>query len=133
MDHLTERNLRNHSTRMRDIEDRLEDVVRLETYGGNRIEPSLLKITGLHPDSPTSGVRMYYGNLHAIGTLAAATTIGVTVRIPEIAPDILTPSYGGWGGLPACCGVLTRETWIGATETHTEDRVYCAVGLLLLV
>lgn len=101
--------------------------------GGTRtIRPLLLKITGLHSDSPASGVRMYVGNIYNNGTEASPTQTGVTVRIPELGADITLPSFGAWSDVRACCGVPVRETWTGATETHTLDTVYYAIGPLVI-
>lgn len=93
----------------------------------------LMRITGLHTDSPTTGVRMYKGDIYANGTGAVATQSDVTVRIPGVAANVTVPGYGSWSNLPACIGVRTTATWIGATVTHTNDTVYEAVGLLLVV
>ncbi|NLF18387.1 MAG: hypothetical protein GX595_14215 [Lentisphaerae bacterium] len=92
-----------------------------------------LKITGLHSDSPTTGVRMYKGDVYGAGTAASATLTGVTVRIPGIAADVTLPSSGAWADVPACCGMATTATWTGATTTHTADTVYEAVGLILVL
>lgn len=93
----------------------------------------LLKITGLHSDSPASGVRMYTGSIYGNGSAAVATQSNVTVRIPGIAADVTAPSYGAWADVPYCGALLTTATWTGATQTHTNDTVYEAIGLLLLV
>ena len=103
--------------------------------GGNgvgSVRALLLKITGLHSDSPASGVRMYVGSIYGNGTAAAATATGVTVRIPDIDADVTDPSFGSWGDVRACSGVPVRETWTGATETHTLDTVYYAIGPLVI-
>lgn len=92
----------------------------------------LLKITGLHSDSPASGVRMYLGDLYANGSAAAATTTGVTVRIPGIAADVALPSYGAWSDTGFCGAIQTTQTWTGASTTHTDDTVYEATGDVLL-
>lgn len=108
-----------------------QDRANVEDVGAGtsrgRIEPGLLKITGLHADSPTAGVRMYIGNLYARGTAATATKIGVTVRIPDIAADVTAPTFGTWGDVRACAGIRVFETWTGATASHSEF-VYYAVG-----
>jgi len=123
MDYTTERLLRRAATRQRETDDRMEHVERRDT-GNARVEASLVRITGLHADSPATGVRMYLGDVYGNGSASAATATGVTVRIPDIAADVTAPSYGVWSDLPPLCGVKTRETWTGATATHTSDIVY---------
>lgn len=93
----------------------------------------LLKIIGLHTDSPASGVRMYAGQLYMNGSAAAATSGSITVRIPSIGANVTSPSSGYWSDVPFCTAVKTTATWVGATQTHTDDTVYEAVGLLLVV
>jgi hypothetical protein len=93
---------------------------------------ALLKITGLHPDAPT-GVPMLQGDIYGNGSTAAATETGVTVTIPGLAAGVTSPSFGTWNDVPHCCGVSTVRTWTGATETHTDDTVYEAIGLLLVI
>ena len=117
------------------VEETLANMpVRFAMAGaGASADVALLRITGLHADSPESGVRMYRGNLYANGSEATATTTGVTVRIPDIAADVELPSIGPWTDVPACCGIRTTQTWTGATETHSNDTVYEAVGILLVL
>jgi len=110
----------------------MEYVERRDT-GNARVEAVLVGITGLHSDSPAAGVRMYVGDIYGAGPQEAPTRVGVTIRIPSIAPDVVTPSYGAWTALPLCGGVKTVETWTGATSTHTKDTVYCTVGLAIFV
>ena len=92
----------------------------------------LLRITGLHPDSPLTGIQVYQGNIHREGSGSAATQVGVTVRIPDIAPNVFYPSSGAWSSLPPCLGFSTVQTWTGKTVTHTNDVVYEALGLILM-
>ena len=101
--------------------------------GGGGGSLTILRVYGLHPDSPTSGVRMYTGSVYGNGSNASATETGVTIRIPGIAADVETLSYGSWLSLGFCGGALVTSTWVGATQTHTDDSVYEAVGLLLLL
>ena len=96
------------------------------------VGPVLLKIHGLHPDSPVSGVRMYHGDLYANGSVAALTTADVTVRIPGIAANVTLPSWGTWADTGTCGALPITETWVGATQTHTADTVYETIGELLL-
>jgi hypothetical protein len=93
----------------------------------------MLRIHGLHPDSPASGVRMYHGDIYANGSDAAITTADVTVKIPGIAGNVLLPSTGTWADVnPILCIGIT-QTWVGATVTHTDDMVYETAGLLLML
>lgn len=129
---------RETSRRIRRLEERLQSVPLREPMaaaaaagtGGNAL---LLQITGLHADSPASGVRMYVGNVYGSGSTASPTVTGATVRIPGIAADVVYPSSGVWSDCPVCCAVRTTATWTGATYTHTADTVYEAVGLILIV
>lgn len=127
------RTTREHHSRLSRIEEELANVpVRQgvgDAVGGGG---SLLRITGLHSDSPASGVRMYVGDIYVNGTESAATSTNVTVRIPDIAADVTLPSSGDWDDVPACIGIRTMETWTGDSETHENDTVYAAVGLLLI-
>ena len=120
--------------RLRRIEERVQAVPLREAMGGSGGNGSavLLKITGLHSDSPASGVRMYLGNIYANGSVATATTTGVTVRIPGIAANVTLPSYGTWADTGTCGAIQTTQTWTGATTTHTDDTVYETIGELLL-
>lgn len=118
--------------RVNDLEGR-EDFVEILGEVASMDKIVHMKITGLHTDSPASGVRMYSGDIYGSGTLADATETGVTVRIPDIAADVELPSCGAWASVPPCCGVRTTLTWTGATTTHTSDTVYEAIGLLLIV
>lgn len=93
----------------------------------------LLKITALHSDSPTGGVPMFTGDIYGNGSAAAATQTGVTVAIPGLASGTTAPSFGTWSDVPHCCGVSTTRTWTGATQTHIDDTVYEAIGLLLVI
>lgn len=133
----TARTTREHHSRLARIEAELANIpVRQGVGGGVGSEASggiLLRITGTHSDSPASGVRMYLGSIYGNGSAAAATATGVTVRIPGIAADVTAPSSGAWADVPACIGVRTTATWTGATATHADDRVYEAVGLLLVI
>lgn len=108
----------------------------LESGGGSSSSSSgtvaLLKITGLHDDSP-GGTPMFKGDIYGNGSAAAATQTGVTVAIPGLASGTTSPSFGSWNDVPHCCGVSTTRTWTGATETHTDDTVYEAIGLLLVI
>ena len=101
-------------------------------FGAGSVRALLLKITGLHSDSPASGVRMYVGNIYNNGTEASPTQTGVTVRIPDLGADITLPSFGAWSDVRACSGIPVRETWTGATATHTLDTVYYAIGPLVI-
>jgi len=92
--------------------------------GGAGSKQVLLKVTGLHLDSPASGVRMYKGDLYANGTQKAYTTQNVTVRIPGIAVDVTVPPSGAWSDVHPCFGWRTIETWTGASLTYTNDTVY---------
>ena len=122
---------RETSRRLRRLEERVQSIPLREPMGGSGSgDVALLKITGLHSDSPASGVRMYLGDLYANGSEVAATTEDVTVRIPGIAADVTLPSSGAWADVPACCGVRTVATWTGATATHTNEAVYEAGALL---
>jgi hypothetical protein len=106
----------------------------LESGGGSRSSGAvaLLKITGLHPDAPT-GVPMLQGDIYGNGSTADPTETGVTVTIPGLAAGVTSPSFGTWNDVPHCCGVSTTRTWTGATETHADDTVYEAIGLLLVI
>lgn len=54
-----------------------------------------VRITGVHPDSPTTGVRMFQGDAYANGTEEDASAEDVTIRIMDIAEDVETfPSRG---------------------------------------
>lgn len=93
----------------------------------------LLKITGTHADSPTSGVRMYTGNVYGNGSEATPTATGVTIRIPGIAANVTLPSSGAWADVPVCGAVQTTATWTGAAYTHANDTIYEVIGLLLII
>lgn len=101
--------------------------------GGGGGGTVLLKVTGLHSDSPASGVRMFKGDVYGNGTGAAATLTNVTVRIPGIAADVTSPSCGAWSSVPAVGGIKTTATWVGASLTHTNDTVYEAIGMVLVI
>lgn len=122
------------SRRIRRVEERLTQTpLRVPIGAGTGGGGVLLRITGLHTDSPASGVRMYVGDIYGNGSTAVATQAGVTVRIPGLAADVTLPSSGSWSSVPVCLGVRTTATWTGAAETHTSDTVYEALGLLLVV
>lgn len=128
------RTTRAHHSRIARLEEELANVPVRQGVGAPSVGGGVpLKITGLHADSPTSGVRMYKGDVYGNGTAASATLSNVTVRIPGIAANVTLPSSGAWADVPACCGMATTATWTGATATHTNDTVYEAVGLLLVV
>jgi len=94
---------------------------------------SIVKITGLHSDSPASGERVYTGSLYANGWYAGSPTTGVTIMIPGIAINIEAPSYGTWAATAAMLARQVTYTWTGAATTHTDDTVYEAYpGQLML-
>ena len=128
------RTTRAHHSRIARLEEELANVPVRQGVGAPSVGGGVpLKITGLHADSPTTGVRMYKGDVYGNGTAASATLSNVTVRIPGIAANVTLPSSGAWADVPACCGMATTATWTGATTTHTADTVYEATGLLLVV
>jgi hypothetical protein len=92
----------------------------------------LLKVTGLHSDSPASGVRMYKGDIYGNGSQSAATSEDVTVRILGVATNVTIPSSGSWGDMPMCGAISATQTWVGASATHTNDTVYETIGLTQL-
>jgi len=100
--------------------------------GGGSSGIYLMKITGLHSDSPVSGVRMYKGDLYENGSATTRTKADVTVRIPGIPANVTLPSSGTWADVPACGGIPITATWTGASQTHTNDTVYESIGLLLI-
>ncbi len=111
-----------------EVDARVDDMRASGSTGGLL----LLKITGLHVDSPVSGVRMYTGSRYGDGSAESATDTGITIRIPGIAPNITDPSYGDWSDLNFCGGLSLVATWVGASQTHINDIVYETVGLVLL-
>ena len=98
----------------------------------------VVKITGLHSDSPASGERVYLGDLYTQGWYlgeeeAGTITTDVTIMIPGIADDIEAPSYGTWAATAAFLARGITYTWVGAEETHTDEAVYEAYpGQLML-
>lgn len=78
-----------------------------------------VKLTGLHADSPATGVRVYTGTLYA-SPAATSGTAGITIRIPSIAANWTAPASGVWGNLPFFSALPSAETWTGKTTTHTE-------------
>jgi len=94
---------------------------------------NIIKITGLHSDSPTTGVRVYTGSLSPNGWYAGSPTTGVTIMIPGIAADVESPSYGAWSDSVPFLSQRVIYTWTGAASTHTNDVVYEAYpGQLML-
>lgn len=140
MDRATQHNLRRLGTDLQEARDRIDDVISRPITGYARVEAVLIKITGVHDDSPASGPLMLVGDLYGngywsdLGGLPAApTTTGVACYIPDLDAGVTEPSYGTWAALPPCAGIKTRQTWQGETEEHENDTVYALAGLLLLV
>jgi len=96
-----------------------------------------LTISGLHADSPVTGIRIYtgtfYGKGYGDGTSSYVTDEDITIKIPGIGSNVTLPSYGLWSHLPPCLGLKTKQTWTGATETHTNDTVYEAYQMALFL
>lgn len=126
------------SRRIRRIEERVAALPLREPLGGSGgtggggAAGALLRITGLHADR-TAWAPMFTGDVYGNGSTAAPTQTGVAVAIPGLAAGCTAPSFGDWSDVPACCGVRTVRTWVGATQTHTDDTVYEAIGLLLVI
>lgn len=121
---------------VRRLSDRVRDHDNRIARYADRRNPSAttpvctVRITGFHSDSPPTGEPLFVGNLYARGLAAGVTTYGVTVRIPQATQN--TPATVDWDTVPACIGLRVTETWTGAMETHANDTVYYAFGLLLL-
>lgn len=90
-----------------------------------------VRISGLHPFSPTSGVRMYRGHVYGNGLGADPTGEEVPISIPGIAADVTAPSYGQWGDLPPCAAIGYTTTWPGRLGSRTEVVYYTAGDMLL--
>lgn len=97
--------------------------------GGSAV---LLRITGLHPLSPATGLRMYTGDVYGRGSTETPTILDVTIRIAGIAVNVTSPCTGVWANVPPCGAIRTISSWYGSDGLHEDEVVYEAFGLLLL-
>lgn len=104
--------------------------------GGSSTSVPIIKFLGLHSDSPATGSRMYIGNIYStcFEAVSGSTPIAysATIYIPG-SSDVIVPYGGSWTTVPPVYGLRTVRTWTGASQTHTNDTVYEAVGLLLVI
>lgn len=132
MDKSTASNLRRLSDQVRRLDDRIDDVVDKPMEDELVNSAMLVKVTGVHSDSPT-GVALYYvGDVYGNGPDDDQTEYGVTIRIPGIGIDMTLPSYGTWADLPISGAMKVITTWNGALTEHENDAVYVLVGDLIL-
>lgn len=92
----------------------------------------VVAITGLHSDSPVTGVRVYTGKVYPTGYLNGNAQTGVTIIIP-LAANVTAPSYQTWANTPPFMAVKITHTWTGASQTHTDDIVYEAYPGQLMI
>ena len=83
--------------------------------------PVLLKITGQHPSSRTTGYqRVFQGDVYALGLARSATITGVTIIDPTLAVDEVIPTGTSILGVP-----LYGYTWTSTGGDVTEWVYEC--------
>jgi len=82
-----------------------------------------VQVTGLHADSPTSGVRVYTGVVYPGGITVGPPYGTGTIFIAGIAADVEEPSYGDWYDTPVCPAIRIAHSWTGAAGVEYTDEV----------